>query len=76
MLRYGTEVSLFAVAADIMSPRDIALAVLVRPPTTPERFAKLARLVKTRAQLDALKALLPSEVAQSIEAGMRGRVTN
>ncbi len=59
-----------------MTPREIAQAVMVRPPTTPERCAKLARLVKTRAQLDAVKAYLPEDVAQSVESGMRSRVTN
>ncbi len=57
-----------------MTARDIADAVLKQPPSTPERFAKLARLCETQTKLDAVVALLPDEMRAGIVDGMRGRV--
>jgi hypothetical protein len=57
-----------------VTARDIADAVLKQPPTTSERFRKLARLCETQAKLDAVVALLPEEMRAGIVAGMRGLV--
>ncbi len=58
-----------------MTPQDIAAIVLISPPTTPERFAKLARLVSSQAKLEQVVALLPERLRVAITTGMRGRVT-